>query len=119
MHHAERRQQPRHAVNASVRLSLESHHTISVARIVDLSAGGMRLLAPGLTLAPGGWLHIRVARRDGSAATAVARMIRCHGPGIAFRFDTVGEADQRLFATPGFWQTADSIDVMAIDAPRI
>lgn len=114
----ERRREPRHPVNTSVRLSLESQHTISVARIVDLSAGGMRLDAPGLQIPPDGWLHIRVARRDGAAATAVARLIRSHGAGIAFRFDTVGEVDQRLFGTPGFWSTAEVIDVMAIDAPR-
>ena len=118
MKNPERRREPRHTVNASVRLSLESQHTISVARIVDLSAGGMRLDAPGLQIAAEGWLHIRVARRDGHAASAVARLIRTHGAGLAFRFDTVGAIDQGLFATPGFWTTAEVIDVMAIDAPR-
>lgn len=118
MQNPERRREPRHPVNTSVRLALESQHTISVARIVDLSAGGMRLEVPGLQLAPHGWLHIRLARRDGSAASAVARLIRCQGAGIAFRFDTVGEIDQRLFGTPGFWSTAEAIDVMSIDAPR-
>jgi len=118
MQNTERRREPRHPVNAAVRLSLEWEHTISVARIVDMSAGGMRLDAPGLYLASQGWLHLRVVRRDGEAASAVARLVRSHGAGIAFRFDTVGVIDQRLFATPGFWRTADSIEVMEIDGPK-
>ena len=65
----ENRRNARHFVGVSVRLFLDSPQTGMRAEIVDMSAGGMRIRAPGLELAPNQQMTLRIARHDGHAAT--------------------------------------------------
>ena len=108
----ENRRSPRHAVGVSVRLRLDGRYTAGMlAEIVDMSAGGMRIRAPGLMLSPDSQLIMRVARQDGHAATTVARIVRADQHGIAFRFEDPITADRELLAMPGFWSAAELIDL--------
>lgn len=106
----ENRRNARHPVGVSVRLFLDSPQTAMRAEIVDLSAGGMRIRAPGLQLSSNAPLRVRIARQDGHAATTVARIVREDDHGIAFQFEDLSTADRELLATPGFWTTAEIID---------
>ena len=105
----ENRRNTRHHVGVSVRLFLDSPQTGMRAEIVDLSAGGIR--APGLELSPDARLKVRIARGDGYAATTIARVVRIDEQGIAFRFEDLTASDRELLATPGFWSTAELIDL--------
>ncbi|HUS64343.1 MAG TPA: PilZ domain-containing protein [Kofleriaceae bacterium] len=107
----DRRREYRHPVHALVRVFMDSPQTGIQAEIVDLSPGGMCLRALNLAMRPSTWLQLRIARSDGSAALAVAQVVRCRPDAIAFRFEDVTEGDRELLATPGFWSTAEAIDV--------
>lgn len=107
----ENRRNARHPVGVSVRLFLHSPQTGMRAEIVDLSAGGMRIRAPGLELSPNSQLNVRIARHDGHAASGVARIVRADDEGIAFRFEDLTNTDRELLSTPGFWTTAEVIDL--------
>lgn len=107
----ENRRNARHFVGVSVRLFLDSPQTGMRAEIVDLSAGGMRIRAPGLELEPNAQMKVRIARQDGHAATTVARIVRADEDGIAFCFEDLTSSDRELLATPGFWSTAEHIDI--------
>ena len=107
----ENRRNTRHHVGVSVRLFLDSPETGMRAEIVDLSAGGMRIRAPGLELSPDARMKVRIARVDGYAATTIARVVRIDEQGIAFRFEDLTSSDRELLATPGFWSTAELIDL--------
>jgi hypothetical protein len=107
----ENRRNARHPVGVSVRLFLDSPQTGMRAEIVDLSAGGMRIRAPGLELSPNLQMKVRIARQDGHAASGVARIVRADDSGIAFRFEDLTSADRELLSTPGFWTTAEIIDL--------
>jgi hypothetical protein len=107
----ENRRNARHFVGVSVRLFLDSPQTGMRAEIVDMSAGGMRIRAPGLDLAPNSQMTLRIARHDGHAATTVARIVRADESGIAFCFEDLTASDRELLAIPGFWSTAEIIDL--------
>jgi len=108
----ENRRSARHPVGVSVRLFLDSPQTGMRAEIVDMSAGGMRIRAPGLELPDNAQMTMRIARQDGHAAITVARIVRADDDGIAFCFEDSSSADRELLATPGFWTTAEHIDLM-------
>jgi hypothetical protein len=118
----ENRRNARHPVGVSVRLRFDSPHTANRrldsphtgirAEIVDLSAGGMRIRAPGLALSPDAQMTVRIARQDGHAAGGVARIVRADADGIAFRFEDLTTSDRELLSTPGFWTTAEIIDLI-------
>ena len=107
----ENRRSARYPVGVSARLFLDSPQTGMSAEIVDMSAGGMRIRAPGLELSPNSQLTVRIARQDGNAAITQARIVRADQDGIAFRFVDLTTADRELLATPGFWTTAEHIDL--------
>ena|SRR5690349_5257739 len=107
----DRRRELRHPVHAVVRVFMDSPQTGIQAEIVDLSPGGMCLRVLNLVMRPASWLQLRIARADGSAALAVAQVVRCQSDVVAFRFADVCESDRALLATPGFWSTAEAIDV--------
>lgn len=107
----DRRRELRHPVHALVRLFMDSPQTGIQAEIVDLSPGGMCLRVFNLAMRPTSWLQLRIARSDGSAALAVAQVVRCQPDAVAFRFEDVCDSDRELLATPGFWSTAEAIDV--------
>ncbi|HEU5056548.1 MAG TPA: PilZ domain-containing protein [Kofleriaceae bacterium] len=107
----ENRRNARHVVGVSVRLFLDSPQTGMRAEIVDMSAGGMRIRAPGLELEPNAQMNLRIARQDGHAAFTSARIVRTDEDGIAFSFESPTEHDRELLAMPGFWSTAEIIDL--------
>src|SRR5688572_26969261 len=91
---ADRRRELRHAVNAHVRMFMDSPQTGMVAELIDLSPGGMCLRAPELRLRPSSLMQIRISRPDGSAALALAQVVRVQQKGIAFRFLDVCDSDR-------------------------
>jgi hypothetical protein len=107
----EHRRNARHPVGVSVRLFLDSPQSGMRAEIVDRSASGMRIRAPGLALAPNAKMKVRIARQDGQAATTIARIVRHDDQGIAFHFENLSREDRELLSTPGFWTTAELIDL--------
>lgn len=107
----ENRRTARFPVGVSVRVFLDSPHTGMRAEIVDMSAGGMRIRAPGLELSPNAQMMVRIARQDGHAASTMARIVRADHDGIAFSFEDLTSADRELLGTPGFWSTAEHIDI--------
>jgi hypothetical protein len=106
----ENRRTARYPVGVSVRVFLDSPLTGMRAEIVDMSAGGMRIRAPGLELSPNEQMTLRIARQDGRAAFATARIVRADHGGIAFRFEDLTSDDRELLAMPDFWTTADHIN---------
>ena len=108
----ENRRNARHFVGATVRVFLNSPQTGMRAVIVDMSAGGMRIHAPGLLLEPNAQMTMRIARHDGHAATTVARIVRADEGDIAFCFEDLTASDRELLAIPGFWSTAEVIDLL-------
>jgi hypothetical protein len=107
----ENRRSARHPVGVSVRLLVDSAHTSMRVEIVDMSAGGMRIRAPDLRLLPNARMGIRIARQDGHTARGIARIVRADDGDIAFRFEDLDSADRELLSTPGFWTTAELIDL--------
>jgi hypothetical protein len=108
----ENRRNARYPVGVSVRLLLDSSQTGMRVEIVDRSASGMCIRAPGLALAPDAQVKVRIARQDGQAATMIARIVRHDDRGIAFHFESLGSADRELLSTPGFWTTAELIELI-------
>src|SRR5262245_53095841 len=118
----ENRRNARHPVGVSVRLRFDSPHTANRrldsphtgirAEIVDLSAAGMRLRPPGRALSPNAQLTVRIARQDGHAAGGLASMVRADDDGNALRFQYLTTSDRELLAPPGFWTTAEIIDLI-------
>lgn len=107
----DRRRETRHPVNALVRVFMDSPQTGMQAEIVDLSPGGMCLRMANLVMRPLSWLQLRIARADGSAALTLAQVVRCQAGEVAFRFDDVCDSDRARFSTPGFWSSAEAIDI--------
>lgn len=117
----DRRRDTRFSPERDLRLFLGSQQTELRGRVMDLSAGGMRLHAPEVHIASSVTLQLHLALANGRGATATARAARGEGGDIVFHFQTASAGDRDLFGSASFWREDGGIAALyiaPIDTPR-
>jgi hypothetical protein len=106
---ANRRRHVRHRLDQEVVLHLagKQHR----ARIVDLGAGGLRLVCGELELADERVLQIYLALADDRRVVAWGHIVRRDDGGVAIAFDRVEPDGEPLLADGAVWQLVKPTEV--------